>query len=114
MCLIGNTGLLCIHCRGIEPHLPARGMSHGISSVASGSRGIFSSYSRDGHSKLHFVQRSQVSSLVKTDTSGIETRLGRIIQTLLEGRWETKRPFLVSRDIGNPINFQEESGLVTF
>ena len=56
MCLIGNTGLLCIHCRGIEPHLPARGMSHGISSVASGSRGIFSSYSRDGHSKLHFVQ----------------------------------------------------------
>ena len=30
------------------------------------------------------------------DTSGIETRLGRIIQTLLEVRWETKGPFLVS------------------
>ena len=30
------------------------------------------------------------------DTSGIITRLGRIIQTLLEVRWETKGPFLVS------------------
>ena len=26
---------------------------------------------RDGHSKLHFVQRNQDSSLVRTDTSGI-------------------------------------------
>ena len=33
------------------------------------------------------------------DTSGSETRLGRIIQTLLEVRWETKGPFLVSTDI---------------
>ena len=32
---------------------------------------IFSSYSGDGHSKLHFVQRSQDSCLVTTDTSGI-------------------------------------------
>ena len=30
------------------------------------------------------------------DTLGIYTRLGRIIQTLLEVRWETKSPFLVS------------------
>ena len=33
------------------------------------------------------------------DTSGIETRLARIIQTLLEVRWETKSPFLVSTEI---------------
>ena len=33
------------------------------------------------------------------DTSGIETRLGRIIQTLLEVRLETKGPFLVSKVI---------------
>ena len=26
--LFGNTGLLCLQCRGIEPHFPARGMSH--------------------------------------------------------------------------------------
>ena len=32
----GNTGLLCMQCRGIEPHFPARGMSHTISRVAAG------------------------------------------------------------------------------
>ena len=52
-----------------------------------------------GHSNLHFVQRSQDSCLVTTDTSGIETMLEWIIQMLLEVRWETKPPFLVSRKI---------------
>ena len=33
--------------------------------------GIFASSSRDGHSKLHFVQRSQDSCVVMRDTSGI-------------------------------------------
>ena len=33
------------------------------------------------------------------DTSGIKTRFGRIIQTLLDVRWETKCPFLVSTEI---------------
>ena len=70
-CLIGNTELLCTQFSGIEPHLPARGMSHGISRVVAGTWGIFSSYSRDGHSKLHFVQRSQDFCLVNTDTSVI-------------------------------------------
>ena len=36
----------------IKPHLPARGMCHGISRVAAGTWCIFSSYGRDGHSKL--------------------------------------------------------------
>ena len=71
MCLIGNTGLLCTQCMGIEPHLPAREMSHGISLVAAGTLGIFSSYSRDGYLQVHFVHRSQDSCLVMTDTSGI-------------------------------------------
>ena len=71
MCLIGNTGLLCTQCRGIETHLLARGMSHGISRVAAGTWGIFSSYSGDAHSKLHFVQQSQDSCLLMMDTSGI-------------------------------------------
>ena len=70
-CLIGNTGLLCMQCWGIERHFPARGMSHAISRVAAGTWGIFSSYSGDGHSKLHFVQRSQDSCVVMRDTSGI-------------------------------------------
>ena len=71
MFLIGNMGLLCKQCRQIEPHLPARGMSHGISRVAAGIWGIFSSYSGDGHSKLHVVQRSQDSCVVMRDTLGI-------------------------------------------
>ena len=71
MCLIGNTGLLCSQCRGIEPHHPRRGMSHGISRVVAGTWSIFSSYSGDGHLKLHFVQRSQDFCIVMTDTSGI-------------------------------------------
>ena len=69
--LIGKTGLLCMQCRGIEPHFPARGMSLSISRVAAGTWGIFPSYSGDGHSKLHFVQRSQDSCVVMRDTSGI-------------------------------------------
>ena len=87
------------NCRGIEPHFPARGMSHTISRVAASTWGIFASYSRDGHSKLHFVQRSQESCIVMRDTSGIYTGLGRIIQTLPEMRWETKHPFIVSTEI---------------
>ena len=59
---------------GIEPHFPARGMSHTISRVAAGTWGIFASYSGVGHSKLHFVQRSQDSFLVWTDIS--ESKLG--------------------------------------
>ena len=81
------------------PHLPPRGMSHGISRVAVRTWGIFSSYSEDGHSKLHFVQRTQDTYLVRMDTSGIQTRFGRIIQMLLEVRWETRHPFLVSTEI---------------
>ena len=89
-----------MQCKGIEPHFPARGMSHMISRVAAGTWGIVASYSGDGHSKLHFVQRSQDNTcVVMRDTSGIKTRLGRIIQTLLEVRWETKGPFLVSTEI---------------
>ena len=71
MCLIRNTILLCTECREIKPHFPARGMSHTISQVAVGTWGIFASYSGDGHSKLHFVQRSQDSCVVMRETSGI-------------------------------------------
>ena len=71
MCLIRNTIWLCRKCREIKPHLLARGMCHVISRVAAGTLGIFSSYSGDGHSKLHLVQRSKDSCLVTMDTSGI-------------------------------------------
>ena len=46
MCLIGKTQLLCMQCRGIGPHLVARGKSHGFSRVPAGTWVIFSSYDR--------------------------------------------------------------------
>ena len=95
MCLIGKTQLLCMQCRGIGPHLVARGKSHEFSRVVAGTWCIFSSYGVDGHLKLGFVQRSQDSCLVMTDTSGSYNILGRKIQTLLEVSQETKRPLLV-------------------
>ena len=56
MCLTGNTEFLCTQCRGSGPHLAARGKSHEFSRVAAGTWGIFSSYGRDGHLKVGFVQ----------------------------------------------------------
>ena len=44
--------------QGNRASFAARGMSHTISRVAAGTWGIFASYSGDGHSKLHFVQRN--------------------------------------------------------
>ena len=64
-------GIALHKMQGIRASSPAEGMSHGISRVAEGTWGKFTSYSGDGHSKLHFVQRSHDSFLVRTDTSGI-------------------------------------------
>ena len=55
MGLIGKMQLLCMKCRGIGPHLMARGKSHEFSRVAAGTWGIFSSYDGDAHSKRQFV-----------------------------------------------------------
>ena len=71
MCLNGNKEFLCMQCREIGPLLVARGKSHEFSRVAAGTWCIFSSYGGDGHLKLGFVQRSQDSCLVFTDSSGI-------------------------------------------
>ena len=95
MCLIGKTQLLCMQCRGIRPHLVARGKSHVFSRVAAGTWGIFSSYDRNAHSKPEFAQCSQDTCLGMTDTSGRQTRLGRTVRTLLKVRREVKHPLLV-------------------
>ena len=55
MCLIGTKQLLSMQCRGIGPHLVARGKSHGFSRIAAGTLGIFSSYDGDAHSQRQFV-----------------------------------------------------------
>ena len=96
---MGNTELLCMQCRGIRLHLTVRGKSHGFSRVAEGTWGIFSSYGRDGPSKLMFVQHHQDSSLVTRVTSEISLRLGRAIGTLLEVMCETQCPFPVTTGI---------------
>ena len=87
--------MLCTKCTGIWPHLAARRKSHEFSRAVTGHCDVFSSYGAEGHLKLGFIQQSQDSSLVSTDSSGIYTRLGRTIQTLLEVRREAKRPLFV-------------------
>ena len=52
MFLIEKTQLLRTQCKGIGPHLPESGKSHGFSRVAAGTWGIISSYGGDVHSKL--------------------------------------------------------------
>ena len=79
----------------VGPHFAARGKSHGFSQVAAGTWCMFSSYSRDDPSKLMFDQRHQDSCLFMRDTSGISSRLGQAIQTLLEVKREIQGTFLV-------------------
>ena len=62
MSLIGNTELLSTKCRGIGPHLAARGKSHEFSRVEAGTWCIFPSYSADGHLKMGLF--SEVSTPV--------------------------------------------------
>ena len=92
---MGNMELLCKQCRGIGPHFPARVKSHDFSRVGAGTWVIFMSYGGDDPSKLVFVQQRQDSCLVRWDTCGICSNVGRAIQTLLEMRQETQVPFLV-------------------
>ena len=60
---------------------------------------ISSSYGGDGPSKLVFVQLCPHSRLLIMDTSGISSRLGRAIGTLLKVRHETQNPFPVATGI---------------
>ena len=48
------------------------------------------------------------------DTSGVYTRLGRTIWTVLEVKQETKAHFLVGRVILGYLSILKESGIVTF
>ena len=66
-----ENGIALHAMQGNRATFPSEGdVSYDFSSCA-GPWGIFASYSRDGHSKLHFVQRSQDSCVVMRDTSGI-------------------------------------------
>ena len=56
-----------------------------------------------------FFQGRQDSSLVKMDTSGVLTNLGRTIQTLLEVRQETEVHFLVGTVIWGFLSIFKKS-----
>ena len=63
---------IALHAKlGNRASFPSEGDVSYDSRVAAGTWGIFASYSGDGHSKLHFIQRSQDSCVVMRDTSGI-------------------------------------------
>ena len=66
-----------------------------FSLVAAGTRGIFSSYGGDEPSQLMFVEQHQDTCLVMSDTSGISSKFGRLIRTLLEVRNETLGPSML-------------------
>ena len=57
--------------QGNRASSPSEGEVSWLFSSCGRTWGIFSSYGRDGHSKLVFVQRHQDPCLVKIDTSGI-------------------------------------------
>ena len=57
--------------QGNRASFAERGKSHEFSRVAAGTWCIFSSYGGDGHLKLGFVQPSQGSCVVMSDTTRI-------------------------------------------
>ena len=98
MCLIGKTQLLCMQCRGIGPHLAARGKSHEFSRVVQApgvysrvtaakaitnsgcpaKSGLLSCY--DGHlGKLNYAWQEN------TDASGVsrEAKLPLLVGTVI-------------------------------
>ena len=103
-----------MQCTGIGPHLAARGKSRGFSLVAVGTWGIFLSRSVDGLSQLMFVERSQDSCLVMRHTSKSTRALAQQYTCFSRSCGRPRVPSQFPRDIGIPINFQEESGIVTF
>ena len=94
-CFIGKTQFPWKQCRWIGPHLTETWKSHVFSRVAAGTCGIFSSYGEDVHTKLEFVQWNQYTLLFMRDKSGMSTRRGRSIRTLLEFKWEFRSLFSI-------------------
>ena len=95
-CLKQNMELLCKQCSGFSHHLGASVNFHVFSRVAAGTWVTFSSYGGDDATKLVFVKRCQDTCLVTRDTSGMSSRLGRAIRTLLDMRRETLGLFQVA------------------
>ena len=75
----GEHGIVLPTMQGNRASSHGEGESHCFSRVVAGTWDTFSSYARDGHSKLLLIQRHQDSCTVKRDSSGISSRLRRAI-----------------------------------
>ena len=113
-CFMGNMELLCKECRGIGTHLTTRDYSHLFSRVAARSWGTFSTYGGDGYS-------THVSSVTSELLSSYEGNLRNLQEPRQDnmdaspGEEGDPKSLLSSySDIGIHVNFQEESGIVTF
>ena len=114
MCLIGNTVVLCVHCRRIGPHLMANRKSHGFlelrqepgvhsrvtagwpfeTQLCSAKLGLLSSY--DGHLRnLNYAWQDHMDALGSEAGDQASVSI-----------WHS--------DIGFRINFQQDSGIITF
>ena len=86
-----------------------------VFSSCGGNLGYILELRGDDPSKLMSVQRYHDSCRVTSDNSGFSLRLRQVNRDASGG--EARDPGSLSscqRDIGIPINFQEESGIVTF
>ena len=92
----GEHGIALHAMHGNRASSQGKGKVSWFFSSCGGTWGTFSTFGRNSPSKLVLFQRRQDSFLVTRVTSGISTRLGRAIWTLLEVRLETPAPSLVA------------------
>ena len=114
MCLMGNMELLSMQCRGIRTHFAARGKFPAFTRVAVGTWGAFSSYGGwPLKTRVYSVTSGLLSSYVGHFRNLHEAWQGNTDASRGEAE---DQAFLSSchSDIGIPINFQEESGIITF
>ena len=81
---IRKVGFLSRRCSEKGPHLVLRGESPGISRVAAGNLGIFSSYDGDLRDTFVLPQESQVSMRVAKDLSGFFSSQWQVLGPHLE------------------------------
>ena len=105
--------MLCTQCKGIGPHLAAKRKSHGFSRVTA------ERYILELQWGISFIAR--VCSAMSGLLSSYEGYLRNLLEALKRNSDASQSEvgdqgslFTCHSDIGIPINFQEESGIITF
>ena len=114
MCLIWKTQLLCTQCLGIWPRLAATGPSMGFLELCQ-EPGVYSPVMA-GMSIRTWSLFSEFRTPDSIWRTTYECKLGLAGQYWCFWMWSSRSGLLFcwQSDIGIPINFQEESGFVTF